>query len=118
MRTIIYYFTGTGNNLAVAKGLQKELGNTDILPIAALLNHKEIPDEYDRIGFCSPSYYSHVPPFVVKCLTGIKYRENQIVFSVIGCAGNRGLAVEDIRKTVEASGKTVAQKVQCSSQPS
>jgi ferredoxin len=83
------------------------LGNTDILPIAALLNHKEIPDEYDRIGFCSPSYYSHVPPFVIKCLSGVKYRENQIVFSVIGCVGNRGLAVEDIRETVEASGKSV-----------
>lgn len=107
MKTIIYYFTGTGNNLAVARGLQRELGNTTIMPIAMLLNHKEIPDEYERIGICSPSYYSHVPPFVMKCLAGVIYKENQIVFSTIGCCGNRGHAVEDIRETVEASGKTV-----------
>lgn len=107
MRTIIYYFTGTGNNLAVARGLQRELGNTVILPVAVLLDHKEIPNEYDRIGFCLPSYYSHVPPFVMKCLTGVKYSKNQIIFSVIGCGGNRGHAVEDIREIVEASDKSV-----------
>lgn len=107
MKTIIYYFTGTGNNLAIAKGLQRELGNTTILPIAELLEHKEVPNEYDIVGFCSPSYYLHVPPFVMKCLAGVEYSKNQIVFSVIGCGGNRGHAVEDIREMVEASGKSV-----------
>lgn len=107
MKTIIYYFTGTGNNLAIAKGLQRELGNTTILPIAVLQDHKEIPYEYDMIGICAPSYYWHVPPFVIKCLAGIEFAENQTVFSIIGCGGNRGHAVEDIREALEAAGKPV-----------
>jgi len=107
MKTIIYYFTGTGNNLAVAKGIQRELENTTILPIAVLRDQKEIPTEYDMIGICAPSYYSHVPPFVMKCLEGVTYGEKQIIFTVIGCAGNRGHAVEDIREIVESCGKTV-----------
>lgn len=107
MKFIIYYFTATGNNLSVARGLQRELGNTTILPIAVLLDNKEIPEEYDMIGICAPSYYSHVPPFVMRCLEGVKFKDNQIVFTVIGCGGNRGHAIEDIRDTVKASGKTV-----------
>ncbi len=107
MKTVIYYFTGTGNNLAIAKGLQRELGDTVTMPIAVLLKNKEIPKEFNRVGICAPSYYSHVPPFVMECLKGVNYGERQMVFSVIGCAGNRGHATEDIREAVEASGKAV-----------
>ena len=33
MGTTIYYFTGTGNSLKIAKDLKNELGNTELIQI-------------------------------------------------------------------------------------
>jgi len=38
MSTEIYYFSGTGNSLHVAKELQKRLPETNLIPIVSLLN--------------------------------------------------------------------------------
>ena len=102
MRSIIYYFSGTGNNLALSKQLAKELKNTDILPITSLLNNKTIPLCYERIGFVTPSYYSHIPPIASEALKDLIIDKDKIIFSIIGCGGNRGHAVEDIRELLEA----------------
>lgn len=64
MKSIIYYFSGTGNNFAIAKEITNSLGDSILLPISELLNNKIIPDEYEWIGFVVPSYFSHVPPYV------------------------------------------------------
>ena len=37
MKTDIYYFTGTGNTLAVVRQLAEELGNTHLVPISQTL---------------------------------------------------------------------------------
>ncbi len=108
MKTVIYYFSGTGNNLAIAKQLAKELGNTTVLPIKTLLENKTVPVEYDWIGYLSPSYYSHVPPFVEECMQDVIYTKEQKVFLIAGCAGNRGLAIQDMRHKVNESKKEVS----------
>lgn len=107
MKVAIYYFTGTGNNLAVAKRLSDELGNTDIFPIRVLLENKVIPEEYDWIVFSVPSYYSHIPPFVERCINNLIYTKSQKVVTIIACGGNRGHATEDMRALIEKNGKEV-----------
>ena len=108
MKSIIYYFSGTGNNLAIAKRLADELGDTTILPISSLLQNKAIPEEYGWVGFTAPSYYSHVPPYVEACMKDVVYAEKQKVFLIAGCGGNRGLAIQDMRKQVHNSNKEVS----------
>lgn len=108
MKTIIFYFSGTGNNLAVARQLAKELGDTDILPMRYLMTHKEISSEYDWVGFSAPTYYSHIPPYVEECMKNITYTGHQKVFLIAGCGGNRGLTMEDLRKLVNDCNKEVA----------
>ncbi len=39
MKTIIYYFTGTGNSLAAAKKIAAVLGDCTLVPIASLQDH-------------------------------------------------------------------------------
>ena len=36
MKTVIYYFTGTGNSLAAARKIAGALGETELVPIASL----------------------------------------------------------------------------------
>ena len=38
MRSVIYYFTGTGNSLAAAKKIAASLGETELVPIASFAN--------------------------------------------------------------------------------
>lgn len=80
MKSVIYYFSGTGNNLAIANRLAQELGNTTVLPMEVLLKHKSIPEEYDWVGYTAPCYYSHVPPFVEECMQGVVYTKEEFIY--------------------------------------
>ena len=107
MNKVIYYFSGSGNNIAVAKGLCENIPDMEMYPITDLLENKVINEKYDLVGFTVPSYYSHIPPIVADCIKNLKFSNNQKVFSIIGCAGNRGHATEDIRHLVKACEKEV-----------
>jgi ferredoxin len=65
MKTIIYYFTGTGNSLAVAKKIAAALKDSELVPIALL---KDTPGRIvpaaDRVGIVSPVYDAGLPVIV------------------------------------------------------
>ena len=63
MTNRIYYFTGTGNSLSVAKLLQQKLdGETILYPIARYLNdEKVVVEAADTVGFVFPIYGSDAP---------------------------------------------------------
>lgn len=107
MKNIIYYFSGTGNNLAIAKEIADRLGESIVAPMSELLNNKMISEEYEWIGFVAPSYFSHVPPYVEKCMEGVVFHERHKIFLIVGCGGNRGLSIQDMRKHVYRSNKEV-----------
>lgn len=108
MKCVIYYFSGTGNNLAIAKRLADKLGNTMVFPIANLEKQKEIPIEYDWVGYIVPCYNSHVSPFVLECMQEVIYTREQKIFLITGCAGNRGVAIQDMRHKVNECEKAVS----------
>ncbi len=60
--------------------------------------------DFDTVVFCAPSYYSHVPPFVLEMIGKVRFTPEQKIYSVVVCAGNRGLAVEDLRMAITCSG--------------
>lgn len=65
MRTVIYYFTGTGNSLAAAKKIAAVLGDCELVPIASLTETKgEIVPAADRVGIICPVYDSGIPVIV------------------------------------------------------
>jgi flavodoxin/ferredoxin len=108
MQYVIYYFSGTGNNLAIAKQLGKELGGADIYPVAVLKDNKVISDNYQKVIFTVPSYYSHIPPFVKECMSNLVFTVEQKIFTICGCGGSRGRTKEDMRELIEKAGKKVS----------
>ena len=106
-KTIIYYFSGTGNNLWLAMKLREQLGEAVIEPIHKLQMEKSIPKEYEWVVFCVPSYYSHIPAFVKECMDGVTFASHQKVAGIVGCGGNRGMAIQDLRQCVEDAGHHV-----------
>lgn len=63
MSRLIFYFTGTGNCLYVARQLADD--NTELLSIPQLMKQKELNFEADEIGLVYP-IYGHMPPYMVR----------------------------------------------------
>ncbi|MDP4094316.1 MAG: EFR1 family ferrodoxin [Bacillota bacterium] len=65
MKTVIYYFTGTGNSLAVTRDLVQEIGgDVEAIPIMKLLHQETIAVDADIAGVVYPAWLHHIPPMV------------------------------------------------------
>ena len=51
MTNIIFYFSSTGNSLAVARLVAKKLGDTEVVSIMVLRENSAISDKYDKDVF-------------------------------------------------------------------
>ena len=93
MKTLIYYFTGTGNSLAVAKGLCSRIGDCELIPIASLIKDPGpiVPDA-DRVGIVCPLYFFGLPAIVAGFSSRLDLSHTDYVFSVITMGGSGGTA--------------------------
>ncbi|MDD3275202.1 MAG: EFR1 family ferrodoxin [Candidatus Omnitrophica bacterium] len=92
VKTAIYYFSSTGNSLAVARDLARGLDNADIIPINSSL---DAPDAsfYERVGFVFPIYMFGLPLIVRSFLGKIEIKPETYVFSVATFGGLPGRAL-------------------------
>lgn len=95
MKTIIYYFTGTGNSLAAAKKVAASLGDCDPVPLASLKDTKgDITPQADRVGIVYPVHYWGLPRIVASFAGHLDLSHSQYTFSVatqMGLAGSCAL---------------------------
>lgn len=83
MRTEIYYFSGMGNSLFVAKELQKRLEETELIPIAKLLNSTApIRTTAKRVGFIFPCHGLTIPAAVHSFLQKMDIASADYIFAV------------------------------------
>jgi ferredoxin len=67
MPTTIYYFTGTGNSLAIARQLAAALGDTALVAIPrALANGEPLKAPKGAVGFSFPVYCAGLPKMVAR----------------------------------------------------
>ena len=103
MKNVIFYFSGTGNNLYVARRIAEGLGDAKVYPLKAFTEYEDVLQTFDRIIFCIPSYHSHIPNYVQRIIQMMNFTPKQKIYSVIVCGGNRGHAVEDLRNAISKS---------------
>jgi ferredoxin/flavodoxin len=99
----IYYFTGTGNSLAVARGLASSLG-ASIMPVAALIKQESIPIDADGAGIVFPVYHSGLPLIIKRFVEKLVSIDDKYLFAVCTYGGSVGLAIKDIRELVKERG--------------
>jgi MinD superfamily P-loop ATPase containing an inserted ferredoxin domain len=80
LKKAIYYFSGTGNSLQVARMLSQLLGETTIYSIS---NATNIDISAEIIGFVFPVYLWGVPDIVMKFIEKINYGMNDKYFFAI-----------------------------------
>jgi ferredoxin len=103
MQTKIFYFTGTGNSLAVARNITNELDDAELVSIPAVIEGNIVADT-PSIGLVFPVYIWGIPNIVVDFVNKLEITENQYVFAVTTCAGQPGETLVQLQKMLQKKG--------------
>lgn len=106
MSTEIYYFSGTGNSLHVAKELQKRIPKANIIPIVSLLNKEVIKTNAETVGFVFPIYYVSISLPVKELIKKLNLNSTKYIFAIATRMGTPHSAFADIENILKKKGKS------------
>ena len=132
-KNVIFYFSGTGNSLAVARGIAEKLGDTDIISISSYMKNspregwqasghstRHEPDgvfvasvsldlsSSERIGIVFPVYMWGLPLIVRRFLENCNFSSNSYIFAVATYGGSCGVAFDQICGIFDCKGLKLA----------
>ena len=95
MSNIVFYFSGTGNCLKVAKEISKSIENCEIVSMGKSFDFNK---QYDSIGFIYPTYFWGLPKRVIEFIENINLvnNKNTYYYSITTHGGSPGNAVYQI----------------------
>jgi ferredoxin len=105
MSTEIYYFSGTGNSLRVARELQKRLPETTLLPVVGLLRNENIKTKAETVGFVFPIHCHTVPRVVKEFIRKLDVSSTRYIFAAATTAGTQCRAFREIDKVLRSKKK-------------
>ncbi len=97
-KTVIFYDTGTGNSLSVAKQVTEKLGHTDLISVYALREDAKVPEKYARVGICTPTCFIQPPGIVKEVCEKMEILRSQKVFIIATAGAGDGFARLDLKK--------------------
>lgn len=112
MKTLIWYFTGTGNTLAVARALAQELshelGDTELLAIPPLTQQDTIIADADVVGIAFPVHFLNMPGIVREFVQKLRFAGRPYIFGIATCGERPGGALFTLRALLEKKGQALA----------
>jgi ferredoxin len=103
MKTVIYYFTGTGNSLAAARRICGHLGDCELVSIVSHATTKaEIHAGADRVGIVCPVYYLGLPSIVTEFVNRLDLSRTGYCFAVLTMGGFGASALHQLDDLVFA----------------
>ena len=99
MDNIVFYFSGTGNCLKVAKSILKELGTGEIVSMGKPGSFC-LEKQYDTIGFVYPTYFWGLPKKVIEFAENLKTGSNASAYfySVATHGGSAGNSIYQLHE--------------------
>ncbi len=88
MKTIIYFFSASGNSLKIAKELAHHVENVDIVQIHQEQLENQIGTDADTIGFVFPTIYCGIPELVEQCIKKLEVKNPQPYIFAIATHGD------------------------------
>ena len=106
MSTKIYYFTGTGNSLMLAKNLGKML-DAEIISIPKVINNPINMEEVEVIGFVFPLYYQTVPIIVQDFINNLDLKD-KYVFAIVNSGAYMGISLDVFSDILKKNGSELS----------
>jgi len=105
MSTEIYYFSGTGNSLYVARELQKRIPDTNLIPIVSLLNKDVIKTNAETVGFVFPVHALTIPIAVKRFIKKTDMESSEYIIAIATRDGSIFRGFEKIDKLLKRKRK-------------
>jgi ferredoxin len=112
-KNIIFYFSGTGNSLKVAKDIAAVIQDCELISMGK--PHK-LSGTYERIGIVYPVYFAGIPGVVERFVEALDLSENKNSFVFAICtSGNIGAGMTNISKIIGGKGGKLSycENIQC-----
>ena len=107
MKTEIYYFSGTGNSLTVARDFADKSDGKSI-SMATVVNRESVSTGADVIGIVFPVYHGGVPNIVGRFISRMDDINNKYIFGVCTYGDEPGIAMKYLSRTIESRGGKLA----------
>ncbi|MBN1649146.1 MAG: EFR1 family ferrodoxin [Spirochaetales bacterium] len=107
MSTTIYYFSGTGNSLFIAKKLNSLLPDSELVPVVKCIRENDFETKSENIGFVFPVHGVTIPIPIRIFLKNMDVKSARYFFTVATRGGSifRGFPV--INKALKRHGKSL-----------
>ena len=99
----IYYYTGSGNSLAIARKIAEKIGNCDLVRVSSKLDISA-HIEADKLGFVFPVYAWGMPVLFREFVRSLMLKKAGYVFVVADYAGSCGNALGVFNKIFRKKG--------------
>lgn len=104
----IYYFSGTGNSLHVARELEKRIPDTILIPVVSLKDKESIKAKADTVGFVFPLHFITMPGIVKNTIEKIDLNLTKYIFTVTTRQGTPcSSMLASIEKMLNEKGKSL-----------
>ncbi|HEX7556052.1 MAG TPA: EFR1 family ferrodoxin [Leptolinea sp.] len=107
MNTQIYYFTGTGNSLIVARGIAAKT-DAKLIAIPSVMDRDKIAVNVPVIGLVFPVYHGGLPLIIKRFVEKLAPLEKKYIFGVCTYGDNPGLTMEYLAKLIQSHGGELA----------
>jgi MinD superfamily P-loop ATPase containing an inserted ferredoxin domain len=107
----IYYFSGTGNSLWVARKISENLPDAELIPITEDLpseseERSENRQDFKSIGLVFPVYMSRPPQIVVDFIS--KLPESKYIYAAATCGMMSGKVLSVLKKRFSETDRTLS----------
>ncbi len=106
MNTEIYYFSGTGNSLVVARDITVKM-NGKIIPIPSVMDKESITTDADVIGIVFPVYnavFDGMPLMIKRFVNKLGNIDSKYIFAVCTCKGWSRVTISKLGEIIKARG--------------
>ena len=103
----LYFFSGTGNSLHIAKEIQKRIPDVTLIPIIKLLAEDSIKTNSEVVGIIFPLYLTTIPKPVDEFIKKLDISSAKYAFSVITRIGTFSVANVYIDKQLKKRGMSL-----------
>lgn len=111
MSAEVYYFSGTGNSLAVARDIAGRI-NGNLIPLASVMDRENIRPEAEVLGIVFPVHnviHDGLPFIIGRFVSKLENLGSKYVFAVCTCGGGSAATLENLGRLIKSrSGQLAA----------
>ena len=103
-KSLIYWFSGTGNSLYAAKQLLAAIGDMPLVQITNKPPSEPVGGEGEKVGFVFPSYFGNLPRAVHAFVEKLEIKNGTYIFAVVTMGAVGQGSVGAMVKALKAKG--------------